>query len=113
MKFRFGDNRKNKLITFGNIVTDLMEDLDIRDSFLISELKERWPAYVGNILSAHSFPDRIFNKILFINVDHSAYAGELSIHTAEILNRIKNDYGDNFIRNIKFEVKKSRWRTSQ
>ena len=67
---------------------------------------------MGNILSSHSFPDRIFNKYLFINVDHSAYAGELSIHTADILKKIKNDYGDNFIKSVKFEVKKSRWRSS-
>jgi hypothetical protein len=112
LKFRFGENRKNKLITFSNIVTDLMEDLDIKDSFIIQELKEKWPAYVGNILSAHSFPDRIFNKYLFINVDHSAYAGELSIHAGEILKKIKSDYGDNFIRSIKFEVKKSKWRST-
>lgn len=89
-----------------------MEDLDIKDSFIIQELKEKWPAYVGNILSAHSFPDRIFNKYLFINVDHSAYAGELSIHAGEILKKIKSDYGDNFIRSIKFEVKKSKWRST-
>lgn len=112
MKFRFGENRKNTIITFGSIVSDLMEDLDIKDSFIIQELKEKWPSYVGNILSAHSFPDRIFNKYLFINVDHSAYAGELSIHTADILKKIKNDYGDNFIKSIKFEVKKSKWRSS-
>lgn len=110
MKFRFGENRKSKLITFGNIVNDLMEDLDIKDSFIIEELKEKWHSYVGNILSAHSFPERIFNKCLFINVDHSAYAGELSIHMTKILNKIKNDYGDNFIKTIKFEVKRSRWR---
>jgi len=112
LKFRFGENRKNTIITFGNIVSDLMEDLDIKDSFIIQELKEKWPSYVGNILSAHSFPDRIFNKYLFINVDHSAYAGELSIHAADILKKIKNDYGDNFIKSIKFEVKKSKWRNS-
>ena len=112
MKFRFGENRKNKLITFGNIVPDLMEDLDIKDSFIIDQLKEKWPFYVGNILSTHSFPDRIFNRYLFINVDHSAYAGELSIHMIDILKKIKNDYGDNFVKSIKFEVKKSRWRNT-
>jgi len=112
LKFRFGENRKNTIITFGNIVAELMEDLDIKDSFIIQQLKEKWPSYVGNILSAHSFPDRIFNRYLFINVDHSAYAGELSIHTADILKKIKNDYGDNFIKSIKFEVKKSKWRNS-
>jgi hypothetical protein len=112
LKFRFGENRKNTMVTFGNIVSDLMEDLDIKDSFIIQDLKQKWPSYVGNILSAHSFPDRIFNKYLFINVDHSAYAGELSIHTAEILKKIRSDYGENFIKAVKFEVKKSRWRNS-
>ena len=112
MKFRFGDDRKNKTITFSNIVTDLIDDLDLKDSFIINELKEKWPSYVGKILSAHSFPDRIYNKFLFINVDHSAYSGELSIHAADIMKKIKNDYGDGFIKSIKFEVKKSRWRRS-
>ncbi len=112
MKFRFGEDRKNRLITFSSIVPDLMEDLDIKDSFIIEQLKEKWPSYVGVILSAHSFPDRIFNKFLFINVDHSVYAGELSIHTGDILKKIKNDYGDNFIKSIKYEVKKSRWRSN-
>ncbi len=112
MKFRFGENRKNTMVTFSNIVSDLMDDLDIKDSFIIQDLKQKWPSYVGNTLSTHSFPDRIFNKYLFINVDHSAYAGELSIHSAEILKKIKSDYGENFIKSIKFEVKKSRWRNT-
>lgn len=112
MKFRFGEERKNRLVMFSNIVPDLMEDLDIKESFFVSQLKEKWPVYVGKILSTHSFPDRIFNKILFINVDHSAYAGELSINASEILKKIQNDFGENLIKSVKFEVKKSRWRNT-
>lgn len=112
MKFRFGEKRKSNVVTFSNIIPELIEDLEIKDSFIIEELKERWPSYVGNILSVHSNPERIFNKFLFINVDHSAYAGELSLHTYEIMKKIKNDYGDNFIKSIRYEVKKSRWRNS-
>ena len=112
MKFKLGEDRKKKLVSFGDLVSDLMDDLEIKDSFLIEELKSKWPVYVGNILSTHSFPERIFNKNLFINVDHSVYAGELSIHTGEILKKIKRDYGENFIKAVKFEVKKSRWRKS-
>jgi hypothetical protein len=112
LKFRFGEDRKNRVVSFGNLVTDLMDDLYIKDSFIIEELKSKWPSYVGNILSTHSFPERIFNKNLFINVDHSTFAGELSIHSGEILKKIKNDYGENFIKAVKFEVKKSRWRKS-
>ena len=112
MKFRFGEGRKNRLVSFSNLVTDLINDLEIKDSFIIEELKSKWSSYVGNILSTHSIPERIFNKNLFINVDHSVYAGELSIHSGEILKKIKKDYGENFIKAIKFEVKKNRWRKS-
>ena len=112
MKFRFGEKRRNGLVSFCDLVTDIMTDLEIKDSFIIEELKSKWPSYVGNILSTHSIPERIFNKNLFINVDHSAYAGELSIHSVEILKKIKKDYGENFIKAVKFEVKKSRWRKS-
>ena len=112
MKFRFGEDRRKGLVSFCNLVTDLIDELEIKDSFIIEELKAKWPSYVGNILSTHSFPERIFNKNLFINVDHSVYAGELSIHSGEILKKIKKDYGENFIKAVKFEVKKSRWRNS-
>jgi hypothetical protein len=112
LKFRFGEERKKRLVSFSNLFTDLIDDLGIKDSFIIEELKSKWPAYVGNILSTHSLPERIFNKNLFINVDHSVYAGELSIHTGEILKKIKKDYGEDFIKAIKFEVKKNRWRKS-
>lgn len=112
MKFRFGEDRKKRMVTFSSLVPELMEDLDIKESFFISQLKEKWPFYVGKILSTHSFPDRIFNKILFINVDHSAYAGELSIHAADIQKQIQNDFGENLIKSVKFEIKKSRWRNT-
>ena len=112
MKFRFGEERIKRLVSFGSLVSDLMEDLEIKDSFIIEDLKSKWPSYVGNILSTHSFPERIFSKNLFINVDHSEYACELSMHSGEILKKIKKDYGENFIKAVKFELKKSRWRKS-
>jgi len=110
LKFRLGEDRKNKTITFSNIITELIDDLELKDSFIIEGLREKWISYVGNILSAHSYPDRIYKKYLFINVDHSAYSSELSIHAADIMKKIKNDFGDTLIKTIKFEVKKSRWR---
>lgn len=94
------------------MLPDVMEDLNIKDSFIIRELNNKWSSYVGNILSTHSYPERIFNQNLFINVDHSAYASELSIHKNELLKKIKNDFGDNIIKSIKFETRKSRWRNS-
>jgi hypothetical protein len=112
LKFKFGEDRRSRLVTFSNLVNDLIDDLEIKDSFIIEELKSKWQSYVGNILSTHSTPERIIKKNLFINVDHSTFASELSIHSGEILKKIKKDYGEGLIKAVKFEVKKSRWRKS-
>jgi len=109
LKFRFGDQRRNQVISFSGIIPDLMEEFNLNDSFLIETLAEKWSQYVGNILSSHSSPDRIFKKILFIKVDHSAYSNELSMHQDNIVKKIKDDFGSDFINSIRFEVKKSRW----
>ncbi|HOP61765.1 MAG TPA: DUF721 domain-containing protein [Spirochaetota bacterium] len=109
MKFRFGDKRKKNTVSFSNLVSDIIDDLDLNESFFMERLRERWPEYVGNILSTHSFPDRIFSNILFIRVDHSVYANELSMHQGFILKKVKEDFGSGYINAIRFEVKKSRW----
>ena len=109
MKFRFGDKRKNQVTSFSGIIPDLMEEFNLDESYLIETLAEKWPQYVGSILSTHSSPDRMFKKILFVKVDHSAYSNELSLHQNNILKKIKDDFGSDFINSIRFEIKKSRW----
>lgn len=110
MKFRFGEKRKNQMVAFGSIMPDVINDLNLKESFFIENIKDMWESYVGRTLSVHSVPDRIFKKTLFVKVDHSAYANELSLHSNTILNSLKRDIGPEFIYNIKFEViKKSRY----
>mgnify|MGYP002349273556 FL=1 len=109
MKFRFGDIRKNQTLSFSNIVPDIIDELDLNESFFLERIAEKWPEYVGKILSSHSTPDRIFKNILFIRVDHSAYSNDLSMHQNQILKKIKDDFGPEYINAIRFEVQKSRW----
>jgi len=46
-------------------------------------------------------------------VDHSIYANELSLLKSGILKKIKNDFGEDFITNIKFEIKLIKWKVSK
>lgn len=109
LKFRFGDHRKNQTLSFSSIIPDIIDELDLNESFFVERIAEKWPEYVGSILSSHSLPDRIFNNILFIRVDHSTFSNELSLHQGIILKKIKDDFGSGYINAIRFEVKKSRW----
>lgn len=113
MKFRIGNNRKEKILSFSSILPDVIEDLEIKDSFVIENLREKWPVYTGKTISAHSQPERIFKKVLFISVDHSIYANELSLLKSGILKKIKSDFGDDFIVNLKFEIKMIKWKITE
>jgi len=110
LKFRIGNDRIKSVVTFNSILPELIEDLDLKDSYLIQELSDKWKYYVGNILAVHSQPDRIFKKTLFVNTDHSVYLNELSLQVTSILKKINDDYGKGFIKTIKFNVKNLNWK---
>lgn len=111
MKFKIKSERNNRTVSFGDILPDVINDLNIEDTFFIENIRDKWESYVGRTLSVHSIPDRMFRKILFVKVDHSAYANELSLHSENILNKCKHDFGPLLINGIRFElVKKSRYR---
>ena len=110
MKFRITGDRNNRTLSFGDILPDVIKDLSLEDTFFIENIKDRWESYVGKTLSVHSTPDRLFRRILFVKVDHSAYANELSLHSGNILNKLKTDFGPQLIDSVRFElVKKSRY----
>lgn len=110
MKFRITSDRNNRTLSFGDILPDVIKDLSLEDTFFIENIKDRWESYVGKTLSVHSTPDRLFRRILFVKVDHSAYANELSLHSGNILNKLKTDFGPQLIDSVRFElVKKSRY----
>ncbi len=113
MKFRVGEKRQKKTISFNGILSDLIEDLDLKDSFVIENIRDRWSVYSGNILAAHSQPDRIFKHTLFITVDHSVYANELSMQKRSILKKVRDEIGSDIIGNIKFEVKNIKWKNKR
>ncbi|MFC1670905.1 DUF721 domain-containing protein [Spirochaetota bacterium] len=109
MRFRFGNNRYKKTLGFRNVLPGIIDELDVKDSFVIEQIRSVWPEVVGKIISEHSIPDRIFRNILFISVDHSIYANELSLMQDSIIQGIKNNISVEVIKNVRAEVKKLKW----
>ena len=110
MKFRLGSERNNRTLSFSDILPDVIDDLNLQETLFIENIRDKWESYVGRILSAHSKPDRLFRKILFVKVDHSVYANELSLHSGNILNKLKADFGPQVIESVRFEIiKKNRY----
>lgn len=109
MKFKLGEKRKNGVYSFEGILPDIIHEFELEKSFTIEELIAKWHSIVGDIISTHSKPDRIFKKILFVAADHSVYANEIVMRKDILLDQIHAEYPFSEISNIKVEIKTIRW----
>ena len=105
MKFSVDQKRKRRTVSFRSLLPSIIEDLDLKDSFLIESIRELWPKLVGEMISTHTMPDRLFKKTLFVNADHSMYSNELSIMKDSIIKRVNEAIGFESIGRLRVEVK--------
>jgi hypothetical protein len=109
MKFRVGKNRKNKIISYDSILPDVISDLNIKEEFIIGNIRSGWKEIIGNILYTHSMPDRIFKGFLFIACDHSAYANDILLMKDNIMKKVNEMFPYSAVKNIKIEIKNIKW----
>ncbi len=109
MKFRFSTKRAKKTVDMGALLPDIVSELNISESFVIEDIRSKWYNIAGEIIAAHSIPDRIFKNILFVSTDHSVYANELTMMKDVILERIRNEIPAASVNSIKMEIKKLKW----
>ena len=105
MKFSVDPKRKRRTVSFSSLLPSIIEDLDLKDSFLIENIRELWPGIVGEMISTHTTPDRLFKKTLFINADHSMYSNELSMMKDSIIKRVNEAIGFESVGKLRVEVK--------
>ncbi len=109
MKFRFNTKRSKKITNIESLIPDIVSEFNIKDSFIIENIRSEWNNFVGEILSSHSIPDRIFKNILFITTDHSVYANELTMMKESILQQIREKVPAASVNTIKMEIKRLQW----
>lgn len=109
MKFRTGNKRKNGVFSFDSILPDIIHEFELEKSFTIEDLIAKWYTIVGDIISTHSKPDRIYKKILFVAADHSVYANEIIMMKDALVGKINEEFPFQTIRDIKVEIKAIRW----
>lgn len=109
MKFRIGNKRKSGVFSFDSLLPDIIHEFELEKSFTIEDLVSKWHTIVGDIISTHSKPDRIYKKILFVFADHSVYANEIIMMKEALVRKINNEFPFQTIRDIKVEIKTIRW----
>lgn len=109
MKFRIKEERQGKTVPLNSTLMSVLEEYDLKESFFMEKIRGSWRGLVGDIMSTHSLPDRIYKKILFICVDHSIFANELGLMKDSLLEGINSEFGFEIIRDIRITTKKLNW----
>jgi hypothetical protein len=108
MRFRFKEPREAKILSIGSLLTSIVGQFQLDDSFLFEKIRSNWSVLVGDIISTHSAPLRILRGTLVIAVDHPVFAGEVLMMKESLLIKFKDCLDADIIKDIRVDVKKLR-----
>ena len=109
MRFRIKEERRGRIVPLSEALMSGLDEYELKESFYMEKLRALWNKFVGDIISTHSRPDRVFKNYLFISVDHSIFANELSMMKGTVLNKINKEFGFEAVKDIRISVKRLDW----
>jgi hypothetical protein len=73
----------------GSILKKFVNDYGLERGLTLTAIKNQWSILVGQTLAAHTSPDVIKGKTIFITVDTPQWMHHLSFYSQEILEKLK------------------------
>src|SRR5437763_9978627 len=87
------------------VMPKLMQRLGLRERLHETEVIDAWSKIVGDFIAAHSAPVALREGILYVRVLQPALHYALAqISKTEILGNLKQRFGGNTIRDVRFRV---------
>ncbi len=86
------------------ILVNLIKQYGLEGKMLEYTLSEKWAQIAGSIIAAHTRPDAIRYRKLYIIVDSNAWLQELSFYKKDLITKINNYFGNKVISDISFKV---------
>ena len=86
------------------IIQKVHEKMIRNEGYQRAWLEKHWEEIVGNIAREHSMTQKIKNKILYINVDSSAWNQNLFMIKRKLINKINGALRIEGIIDIKFQL---------
>ena len=87
----------------------IFRGLDLGESAGIFQLFKAWEDIAGPEAAAHSCPDHISDKCLYVAVDNPVWTTELGFRKADLMTGLAKTGTDKDIKDIKFVIKKFRF----
>lgn len=103
MKFRVKNKRVGQTLDIGELIPQLINQLDLKKEFTIETLHAEWSDMVGDIMSTHTAPTAIFGKVLIVKADHPVFANEFSMMKDSVLVKIQERLGPGSIKEIRMD----------
>jgi len=86
----------------GSSIDGLLKDFNWDGPLREAELFANWPKIVGEQNAANSQPEALINGVLTVRCKSTAWATQLKLMQAPILERLKTDYPTVEIKSLKF-----------
>ncbi|HNR88243.1 MAG TPA: DUF721 domain-containing protein [Spirochaetota bacterium] len=106
---RSSRHRHNATVPVSDLMAVAIAGLGMDEAVALERLRIAWPRVVGAIIAAHSRPDRVFKRTLFIAVDHSTFANDVMMMRDSIVKSLDEEMGCSMVKSIKTEVKRIAW----
>lgn len=95
-----GERGDNDFISLGDAIKKMLHQYHLDDKFKERELIEAWPSIVGKSAASNTSRIYIKNHVLFVEVSSASLKHELSLNKEMIVQRIKDDFGPDLVREI-------------
>lgn len=109
MRFKTGNSRKNRTSSFSGLLPELLDDLGIREVFFLEEIRAAWPELTSTIMATHSIPGKIQDTVLWVAVDHPAYANELVLMKDHVIRGIRDRFSSALVSSLRIETRPLKW----
>lgn len=92
-------------VHISNVLTELLDRIDVGREFKGTKLLSKWNTIVGNVIAKRTRPVSLYRGILTVEVTDSVWLTELDrFHKENILRKIKDECNDLEIKDIRFKI---------
>ena len=106
MRFRTDEERKG-FSPIRNVISDIVKELKLEDSFYVGIIKEKWEQIAGSIIATHSVPVKKNGRVLVVEADHPVFANDITMMKKMIMEKIRSVCGNQDVDDIKVIIGKT------
>jgi predicted nucleic acid-binding Zn ribbon protein len=88
-----------------SVIRRFVSDSDMASKLQKYSIFNHWEEIVGDAIGSRTKPEKISRDILHISVANATWANELSMMSAQLLDKINNYIGTDTLKELRFKVK--------